>query len=346
MFCGFGAVVLLVLIINSNALKHRKEVFDDLRGEVDRLERVAAQGKKQLVKVQNSLEQTEKKLVQTRGRAEEVLAVVRQTKKELADARHATRARKKDVRQLEADLKALEKKEKAMGRRAAAANRGKKIHHFSGNGLRQYLTGLRLSGQRVLILLDRSASMLDSTIVHVIRRRNMGNAAKRSAPKWSRARRTVAWLVANQPPLSRIQVFGFNTSAGSVLAKTNNKWIETTDKTRINALMAAVNQLVPEQGTSLVNAFTAAAAMEPPPDNILLITDGLPTQGKTKPSSSSVSGAKRLQLFAQAIRALPRGVPVNTILFSMEGDPMAAALFWKLAIDTRGAFFTPASDWP
>jgi hypothetical protein len=30
----------------------------------------------------------------------------------------------------------------------------------------------------------------------------------------------------------------------------------------------------------------------------------------------------------------------------MEGDPLAAALFWKLAVDTKGSFFTPTADWP
>jgi hypothetical protein len=30
----------------------------------------------------------------------------------------------------------------------------------------------------------------------------------------------------------------------------------------------------------------------------------------------------------------------------MEGDPMAAVSFWKLAVDTRGSFLTPTRDWP
>jgi hypothetical protein len=30
----------------------------------------------------------------------------------------------------------------------------------------------------------------------------------------------------------------------------------------------------------------------------------------------------------------------------MEGDPMAASAFWKLAIATRGAFLAPSKDWP
>ena len=33
-------------------------------------------------------------------------------------------------------------------------------------------------------------------------------------------------------------------------------------------------------------------------------------------------------------------------LFPIEGDPMAASAFWKLALATRGSFMSPAKDWP
>jgi len=347
MFCGFGAVVLLVLIINSNALKQRNEIFDDLRGEVERLEQQAETGQKNLVTITNSLETKDKELLKTEGRTREVLALLARTRKELAEAKETTRARTAHVKKLEADLKSLEQQNQRMGSRASAAmDQGRKVQQFLGNGHRQYLTGLKLGGRRVLILLDRSASMLDSSIVNVIRRRNMDAQDKRTAPKWTRARRTVAWLVANLPPSSSLQIFGFNTAAASILPKSNGAWIPATDSTRIKALLGALQTLVPEQGTSLENAFAAAASMQPHPDNILLITDSLPTQGRSRPLASTVSGSRRVSLFRQALPALPAAVPVNTILLPMEGDPMAAALYWKLAIDTHGSFLTPSSDWP
>jgi len=39
-------------------------------------------------------------------------------------------------------------------------------------------------------------------------------------------------------------------------------------------------------------------------------------------------------------------VPVNVIMFPMEGDPMAAAAFWNLARTSGGAFLSPSRDWP
>jgi hypothetical protein len=46
------------------------------------------------------------------------------------------------------------------------------------------------------------------------------------------------------------------------------------------------------------------------------------------------------------VRQLPGKVPVNIILAPMEGDPMAAAEFWQLAMATRGSLLMPSRDWP
>ena len=85
--------------------------------------------------------------------------------------------------------------------------------------------------------------------------------------------------------------------------------------------------------------------MNPRPDNIYLITDGLPTQGSGA-AGAKASGRDRLKYFNQALNSLPDGIPVNVILAPMEGDPMAASAFWQLAMATRRAFLAPASDWP
>ena len=103
---------------------------------------------------------------------------------------------------------------------------------------------------------------------------------------------------------------------------------------------------MPEGGTSLYHALKVAATLKPKPDNILLITDGLPTQGSKKPSSATVSSAQRMKHFSRAVKTLASGIPVNTILLPMEGDAYAAAAFWRLAVDTKGSFLTPARDWP
>ena len=70
------------------------------------------------------------------------------------------------------------------------------------------MSGLFLGGQRILILLDSSASMLDSTLVNIIRTRNMDDDRKREAPKWSRVVKTVDWIstqYTNHKPVSDLE---------------------------------------------------------------------------------------------------------------------------------------------
>ena len=114
---------------------------------------------------------------------------------------------------------------------------------------------------------------------------------------------------------------------------------------QLNQAAGNIRSVVPQKGTSLLNAISAMREMKPAPDNIFLLTDGLPTMGSKKPWRKRVTSKKRLSLFNEAIRKFPRA-PVNVILYPMEGDPLAADSFWRLAKDTRGSFFSPSRDWP
>jgi len=347
MFCGFGAVVLLVLVINADTLRSRKEQHEDLRGEVMRQELEVDAGRKHLVELKNSVRAVDEEFIRAQGRSAEILARIKEIELELANLENQTLARKEHINELQSDLKALDKEHRRLGAELEADQAGgRQIRRFEGEGNRQYLTGLKLGGKRVLLLLDVSASMLDRTIVNIIRRRNMDDKTKRASPKWQQALKTVEWLVANLPSDSSLQVYGFNTAAFPVLSETAGQWIPATDNAVVGKMMTAIQKYVPGAGTSLVNSFKAAASIRPRPDNILLLTDGLPTQGTEKTSKKTISGAQRLKYFDRAVKALPEDTPVNTILFPMEGDPMAAAMFWKLAVDTKGSFLTPTSDWP
>jgi len=347
MFCGFGAVVLLVLLINANTVSSRHKAHKNLRAEVNRLERQAEINREHQLKVKNSLKEVNKEVKTTRGRATQVLTRIQELTLELAEMRQQTLAGKEQVNKLQTDLKTLDATHRRLGAKLRVdQDRSRHVRRFEGEGNRQYLTGLKLGGRRILLLVDTSASMLDSSIVNVIRRRNLDDTSKRMAPKWRQGRQTVAWLTANLPASSKLQIISFATGAESLAQSSSGNWIKATDSKQINAMIRRLNRKIPAGGTSLENAFSAAASLVPQPDNIILLTDGLPTQGSSRPRGNMVSGKQRVRLFQQAIKKLPANVPVNTILFPMEGDPMAAALFWKLAVDTRGSFFTPTEDWP
>ncbi|HHJ16833.1 MAG TPA: VWA domain-containing protein [Gammaproteobacteria bacterium] len=347
MFCGFGAVVLLVLILNHDTVRARNATFSDLRAEVVRLEREVLVGEEQLVTARNSLEATDQDLVVTQGEAEQVIQTLRELDIEIARMQKETLAGKAHVNQLSSDLKTLDEKNKRLGaRRPGKKDKGDKLRQIAGEGDRQYLTGLKVGGKRILILVDASASMLDETIINIIRRRNMSDDKKRASAKWQRTLAVTDWLVSNLPGSAKFQLYVFNTRARAVVPGSKGKWLSASSMQDVDAAVEAVRKQVPGDGTSLYHAFAVAKKLSPRPDNILLVTDGLPTQGRSKPGSTTVSADQRLKHFEAAVRSLPSGIPVNTILMPMEGDAWAAAAFWKLAIDSTGSFMTPARDWP
>jgi hypothetical protein len=345
--CGLGAIILLFVLINAKSAAQRNTVMSDLRGETDRIATEVLDGKKNLIEQRNVLEQTRRELVQTQGLSRRVLEILNNQKHELADSDKDTLATEEHVNRLKADLKSLEEDVERLRAGAKAQDElGKNLRPFPGQGDRQYLTDLKMGGQRIFILVDTSASMLDDTVVGIIRRRNLHEKEKLQSPKWQQAVRTVDWLTAHLPATGKYQLYTFNETAAPLTTETAGIWLNAGDVEQLNQSVARMHKLVPQNGTSLLNGFNAIGEMNPAPDNIFLLTDSLPTMGAQKPWSKRVSGKKRLSLFEDAIRRLPSRVPVNIILYPMEGDPFAASAFWKLAKDTGGAFFSPSQDWP
>jgi hypothetical protein len=345
--CGLGAIILLFVLINAKSAAQRDMVTVDLRAEVDRIEKQVLEGKKKRIEARNALEETEAELIITRGRAREIIRLIEEKKIELADRENETLATKDHVNKLKTDLKSLEEELKRL--RAGAKTRddfGTKLRKFPGHGDRQYLTDLKMGGKRIFILVDASASMLDETIVGVIRRRNLPAETRTKSAKWQQAVATVDWLATQLPPTSKFQIYTFNETATPLTKETEGTWLDAGDVDVLNQTADRIHKVIPDKGTSLFNAFKAIDAMKPAPDNIFLLVDGLPTMGSSKPLRKRVSGKKRLRLFKDAISKLSVRAPVNIILFPMEGDPRAADEYWRLAKRTRGSFFCPSRDWP
>jgi hypothetical protein len=345
--CGLGAVILLFVVVNAKSALRRDEVTVDLRAKVTRLEHEVLEEKKGLIELRNTLDDTNQQWVTAQGLSEQLIQTARQSEKELAHYENETLASKAHINQLKADLKSLEEDVKRLRAGAQAQeDYGDRLRTFPGEGDRQYLTDLKLGGRRIFILVDASASMLGETIVEIIRRRNLDNSEKLRSAKWKQAVATVEWLTANLPITSQYQLYAFNETAVPVLPSTQGVWLDAAHVDVLNQAVAALHDVIPQKGTSLRNAFQSMTDMSPVPDNIFLLTDSLPTMGADKPRQTRVSGNKRLRLFHEAIRKLPPNVPVNIILFPMEGDPAASSVFWRLAYDTKGSLLCPSKDWP
>lgn len=344
MSCGFGATILVFLVIDHSGQLRAQEVNRNLIAEVEFYDREVREGRDGLAELRNTIAMVDDSLAEAKGRARTLQEQIRERREEIAREQNDSSARNEHLNQLKADLRELEQRNEAL-RAEVDQQTGSDVHRFTGDGDRQYLTGLKLGGKRIIVLLDRSASMLDNTLVNIIRLRNMPEPVRQRAPKWRRAVETTHWISARFPPGAEYQILAFNTAATPLLPETAGNWLPVSDSAQLGRAIDALEKITPTGGTNLLAAFQAVAAMKPAPDNIYLITDGLPTQGSgTAPAK--VSERERMKYFNQALAALPRGIPVNVILAPMEGDPMAASAFWQLAIATRGAFLSPSKDWP
>jgi hypothetical protein len=338
MSCGLGAVVLLFMVIKHASEVHATQANREVASRVSQLESQVLDERRAV----ESLNAVLKKAQETTEAAQSRAVALATSLNSRDSADDGTRERQARVAVLQDEVKAMQARLEDL--RAQAAE-GDATRNYVGQGNRQYLTGLKVGGRHILILVDASASMLDQTIVNIIRRRNMDDTAKRASAKWRRAVDTVDWITTQVPAAARFQIYAFNTQARPVLGGTADQWLRTDGGSRLTAAVRALNGVVPGGGTNLQQAFAAADRLSPRPDNIYLITDSLPTQGATT-HTGTVSGDERLAYYREALDILPPAVPVNVILFPMEGDPLAASVFWQLAQVSGGAFLSPAGDWP
>jgi hypothetical protein len=347
MTCGFGAVILFYMIIVANIDMRHDQTLQVASAEVDRMEIRVTAGRKNLVQLRDALSTEIQDLASLQAMRDEIMAEIQRTETQAASLDDDDESRRRAIEQLRAELASLQSE---IERQSAASitpeEAGDRIRSVIGEGNRQYLTGLRMGGQRVLILVDVSTSMLDKTLVNVLRRRNQPREQQMRAPKWQQAVNTVDWLTAQIAPGTQVQIIGFNDKVYSLFEGSQGAWVTVRDGSELEGAVQNLRISAPNGPTSLHAAFQAARQMDPPPDNIYLLVDGLPTVGDVMPTRPGVSSKQRVGHFDRAVRELPVGVPVNVILFPMEGDPMAAPRYWQLALKTGGSMMAPSEDWP
>jgi hypothetical protein len=224
------------------------------------------------------------------------------------------------------------------------------------------LSGLQFSGEeRVVILLDNSASMIDWSVVEIVRTQAAGRAAIESAFKWQQAQSVANWAFASIESGKR---YKFLTFAERVF-DTDGKEISTTKEISwdlkseddVRSRLKNFSKL-PEGGTNLKIALEAVGRLVPKPKRILLITDGLPNKIEKRgallgcPSSSTtvrmISGECRTAIALASLGTLSKKlarVPIDVILFPLEGDPRAIRMYSLISGISSGRLITPSSDW-
>lgn len=347
MSCGFGAVILFFMIINSHVNATTDDDTSALMAETNRLEIEVLEGRKNLALARNTKQKLETEIEDADSKIAQIIALIQELQAELDKYDNDTLAKIERVEKLQSDIKSLEEEVKrllAVKQQQDAA--GEQIRTFKGEGDRQYLTGLKLGGERTLILVDRSASMLSDKLVNIIRRRNLPKSEQLRSRKWRQVVASVDWLTSQFRQGTEFQIYMFNNKAEPVIQGTEGIWLKADDDTQLDEAIRVLRRTVPQNGTNMHAAFRIATQLSPRPDNIILLVDGMPTMDAETTSKTVVSSNERGNIFARAVRELPSGIPINIMLYPMEGDLNAPISYWSLALTTRGSFVSVSRDWP
>lgn len=347
MSCGFGAVILFFMIINS----HSDVTSDDLQvlqAETDKLEIEVLEGRKNLALARTSIQKLETERDDAQDEISIIKALIAELQAELAKYDNNTLAKIERIEKLQSDIKSLEEEiRRLLSVKQEQDALGRQIRTFRGDGDRQYLTGLKLRGnKRTLILVDRSASMLHETIVNVLRRRNLPESEQLLSRKWRQVVASVDWLTSQLEQDTQFQIYMFNNVTEPVLKGTDGQWLDVDDGSLLDDAIRTLRRTPPKNGTNLYDAFKVIADMNPRPDNVILLVDGMPTMDAPTTTKSVIGGNERLNLFNAAIQQIPSGIPINIMLYPMEGDFNAPTSFWALALRSRGSFMSVSRDWP
>ena len=318
MSCGLGAAVLIFLLVDYRLTEAAEQPLE---------ERIAAAD------------------AQTRAHHRQAKKLKRELRELTARRTAAARARAELPAELPqgADAAALIERLREREREVAEARAGRQLLERKREARRQYAAGFRVEGRRILVLVDRSASMTDRRIAVAVRNKYLPDQQqRRETVKWRWTLSILEWLLAHLPEDAQYQVLGYADEAHPALG---GGWLEAADGGTMEQVREAVHRWVPDGGTRLDQALAAARKMSPAPDAVYLLTDGLPTRGKSWFKRAKVSAAKRQEFFEEAV-AGAHGPAHHVILLPLEGDPNAAGLYWRFAMRTGGQFLAPAEDWP
>jgi hypothetical protein len=347
MSCGFGAVILFFMIINAQVVHQAETPPEKLQAETTKLEFEILEERKNLVLARNTMEELNDEKVTAEQQIAQIIALLEKLKAELEKYDLETLAKIRAVEKLQSDIERLEEeKKRLLALEREREEEGTRVRSFTGDGDRQYLTGLKVGGDRILVLVDASASMLDRKIVNILRRRNMSDDVKLRSLKWRQAVASVDWLSAQFPPESKFQIYTFNKEPKPVLDGSEGIWLEVGDGTQLDEAIKTLRRTVPEEGTNMKGAYEVIRSLNPAPDNVIMLVDGLPTMDSPTAKRGMVTGAERLRYHYDAIDEVPSGIPVNILLYPMEGDYFASIAYWLLAYQTGGAFMSISKDWP
>jgi len=332
--CGFGAVILLFVLTSGKKEEYRNNNLSDVRLDVGALTKNIKIEEEDLKRLTDALKKN-KDLIAKLNAAREDLDLSLLDKQNLLKIILTKRADiEESLALLLGELENLPKVEERPPIPIANPIR------------RQYLTDFKLDGDRVLFIIEASGGMLDISIDQAIERLSHTDEEKRKAPKWQRILRSVEWLITSLRRPTQYQILIFNRESEPLFAEKWDEWFDPWDRDTTTTVLSKLSEIVPQGEANLERAFFMAGSLDPLPDNIILLIDGLPTMAESVPRGSLADTNDRIRMFNAAKRQVPKGIPINIIMYPWDQDPPAAALFWLLACWTKGSFICPSKNWP
>ena len=336
MSCGLGAIILVLMLVKHD-VEHVSDESERLTSDIERLQSTEEELSAKVVSALRAK-------AATTGQVEALESEISRVRRELQEKQVEITARRSEEKTLEETIKTIEVQDNT------------DIVENRQVGEENYVIGLRVEGKRIGILVDSSASMTEEKLIDIIRSKNMAPGVRIQAPKWQRTRRVVAWLLARLPRDTSVRVVAFGETAQGL---GNSAGVSGGDAAGLGQIVSDMNKIVPGGATNLAAGLKAISAHKP--TDLYLITDGLPTAGNSgyrslNPfsgcsalwgGSTSISGECRARLFRHTVNnAGMDKVRTNVILLPLEGDPEAAAHFWRWTAATNGLLISPAESWP
>lgn len=342
MSCGLGAVTLIFMLV-----KYQTEVVDTESSALVQ----------ELAVIES---QTESTLTQNRLLESQLQTLIKELQQKESSATRQIAQRDAKMQEIERINSEIARLTLELQKNQIASADTSSAENTSPQDTEDHLIGLKVSGRRILVLLDSSASMADERLVDIVQFQVSDTATKMSAPKWQRTLRVVNWILDRVPENSEYMIVTYNQKANFLHG---NQWVSSSDLQGRKKVSTALHKLYPDDATNLYSALEYVKDNRLGPSDIYIVTDGLPTKGSGKlirsirvavqcksfsSKATTISSSCREALFYSAIRGFSTGrrVKINTVLLPIEGDPDAAFAYWQWSSSTGGMMVSPPSSWP
>ena len=353
--CGLGAAVLLLLILKHGVAEVASDSTQDVAARHEKIQQQLDDKLAEKAALEADLLVSQSQLREAVAKRETLTEQQKSSRQALLDQLSALSQARSDLETAKDTVTDLQAQREAQ---KAVAEESESVAGQTGQ-----LGGIRVQSNGVVILLDRSSSMLDHSLVEIVRLRTAHPHYRDTAAKWVTARNTVGWAFKHIDPGSTFQVLSFSDAVTDLSGKTiapgsTMSWLTRGDPgSTFREIQQSIQNTEADGPTNLEAAFKLVSTLTPRPKQVILITDGLPTvPGSARlrsvrgcSSPARLSPDCRARIFERAVKLFRRELPrteISIVLLPLEGDAGAMRKYWTFASNTGGRVLTPAPNWP